>query len=57
MNEMPKSELAKLPSVDRLLNAEGASEIIDRYGRAEVTRAVRAALSELRQALQKGGGR
>ena len=54
MNETLKSQLAKVPSVDRLLKAEGAQPLLDTYGRAEVTRAIRDALADLRQVLKSG---
>ncbi|WP_157223142.1 hypothetical protein, partial [Roseomonas sp. B5] len=42
-----KAALRALPSVDRVLSLAGAA--ITRFGRAEVTEAVRAALAGLRR--------
>lgn len=45
--------LRALPSVDRFLNGDGAGLVAD-YGRAPVTKAVRAELARLRDALRTG---
>jgi L-seryl-tRNA(Ser) seleniumtransferase len=55
MAKKPSSPLARLPSVDRLLTADAAKSIIDAYGRAETTGAVRDALAALRADLTKSG--
>lgn len=46
-NDAP-SPLAALPSVDRLLKADGTASLIAEYGRAETTEALRAALAAIR---------
>ena len=43
--------MARLPGVDRLLNAPGCQPLIEEYGRAAITDAVRALLAESRQRL------
>ena len=56
---MPKnapSPLARLPSVDRLLNADAATPLLTEYGRAETTAALRQTLAGLRQELSASGG-
>lgn len=45
-----KAALRALPSVDRVLGAAGCGSTIERFGRAEVTAAVREVLAELRAA-------
>ncbi|MBP0491740.1 L-seryl-tRNA(Sec) selenium transferase [Roseomonas indoligenes] len=45
-----KAALRALPSVDRVLGAAEAAPLVARFGRAEVTAAVRAALAEARAA-------
>jgi L-seryl-tRNA(Ser) seleniumtransferase len=50
MSDSPKSALAALPSVDRLLRSGGAAAPIAAHGRAAVTEAIRAALAEARAA-------
>ncbi|MEX2453473.1 MAG: L-seryl-tRNA(Sec) selenium transferase, partial [Rhodospirillaceae bacterium] len=55
---MPKdspSPLAALPSVDRLLNADGAAALIAEYGRTETTEALRETLASLRREVAKSG--
>lgn len=54
MLEKSSSHLARLPSVDRLLNAEGAAALLDSYGQAEVTDVIRAVLQRCRDALKQG---
>jgi L-seryl-tRNA(Ser) seleniumtransferase len=44
-----KPDLARLPSVDRLLRHDGAAALIARHGRAPVTDAIRATLAALRE--------
>ncbi|HEX9836948.1 MAG TPA: L-seryl-tRNA(Sec) selenium transferase, partial [Alphaproteobacteria bacterium] len=46
------TELSRLPSVDRLLRS--ADPLIERYGRAAVTEAVRGVLAEVRAAKSDG---
>src|SRR5690606_25620763 len=48
--------LRDLPSVDRLLRAPGATELIDAFGRGPATDALRTALDETRAALRDGNG-
>lgn len=48
--------LRDLPSIDRLLRAPGAAELIDAFGRGPATDALRAALDETRAALRDGNG-
>jgi L-seryl-tRNA(Ser) seleniumtransferase len=50
----PRSLFAALPAVDRLLNAAAAAPLIDEFGRAAVTDALRDALAALRDALAQG---
>jgi len=57
MSELPlestvrgsKAQLAKLPSIDRILNWPAVSPLLGRYGRSFVTREARALLSEWRE--------
>ncbi|MDO5641070.1 MAG: L-seryl-tRNA(Sec) selenium transferase [Paracoccus sp. (in: a-proteobacteria)] len=49
------SALRDLPSVDRLLNGADGARLIAAHGRAETTRAIRAALDGLRRSLLAGG--
>ncbi|MCI0756763.1 L-seryl-tRNA(Sec) selenium transferase [Teichococcus vastitatis] len=43
-----KAALRALPSVDRVLAAPGAASMLQRFGRAEATAAIRAVLAEIR---------
>ena len=45
-------QLAQLPSIDRLLNAKAASELVAAYGRGEVKRVARQVLASLRDAIR-----
>ena len=47
-------QLSQLPSIDRLLNATAACELIAEYGRDEVKRVARQALASLRDAIRAG---
>jgi L-seryl-tRNA(Ser) seleniumtransferase len=49
-----QSELANLPSVDKLLNTRPVSELVQTYGRALTTAAVRASLAKARREIQRG---
>lgn len=49
MNEDAAHSLRALPAVDTVLKAQGALAAVERFGRAETTRAVRAALAEVRR--------
>lgn len=55
MAKKQSSPLARLPSVDRLLNADDAQAIVQSYGRAEVTAAIRDTLADLRKTLSSSG--
>jgi len=55
MAKKPSSLLARLPSVDRLLTAYAATTIVDAYGRAETTAAIRDELAALRADLTQSG--
>ncbi len=46
-----RAALRDLPSIDRLLRAPGADELVDAFGRAPTTDALRAVLDETRAAL------
>lgn len=46
-----RAALRDLPSIDRLLRAPGAGELVDAFGRAPATDALRAVLDETRAAL------
>ena len=50
----PSSELAHLPSVDRLLSHGAVVALIDIHGRASVTQTVRATLATAREAVRAG---
>jgi L-seryl-tRNA(Ser) seleniumtransferase len=50
----PKALLAKLPSVDRLINRPGAQALVAAHGATLVTNEARALLGELRQAVLAG---
>ena len=52
--ENPKTQLSKLPPVDRVLLDETAQVLIEQYGRKIVTDAVRAAINGLRDTLRDG---
>lgn len=54
MGNARNSKLRCLPSVDKLLNAEGALALIERYGRETTTDAFRAVLMETRAELHVG---
>ncbi|HJQ59920.1 MAG TPA: L-seryl-tRNA(Sec) selenium transferase [Vineibacter sp.] len=43
-------DLSRLPAVDRVLKTEAVAGLVERYGRAPATEAVRAALADLRTA-------
>jgi L-seryl-tRNA(Ser) seleniumtransferase len=49
-------EFSALPSVDRLLKDAAAAALIEDFGRAAVTEAIRAVLAELRRELAAEGG-
>jgi L-seryl-tRNA(Ser) seleniumtransferase len=51
MAKKPPSPLSRLPSVDRLLNADAAHSIVAEFGRVETTDAIRKALAGLRTEL------
>ena len=51
---VPKSQLASLPPVDRVLLDGETAVLIDRHGRKAVTAAIRNAIAELRIALRNG---
>jgi L-seryl-tRNA(Ser) seleniumtransferase len=53
---MSSARLRHLPSVDAVLNTPAAAIVIERFGRAAATNAVRAALMDARASLQAGGG-
>jgi len=55
MAKKSSSPLARLPSVDRLLTADATKGIVDGFGRAETTGAIRDALAALRADLAKSG--
>ena len=50
-----RAALRDLPSVDRLLRAPGGNELVDGFGRALATEALRAALDAARAAIRDGG--
>jgi L-seryl-tRNA(Ser) seleniumtransferase len=52
---MKSIRLRNLPAVDTVLNSPAAGVILERFGRAASTNAVRAALKEARATLQAGG--
>jgi L-seryl-tRNA(Ser) seleniumtransferase len=52
---MSSARLRTLPPVDAILNTPAAAILIDRFGRAASTDAIRAALADARAALQAGG--
>jgi L-seryl-tRNA(Ser) seleniumtransferase len=52
----PTSPLARLPSVDRLLNADAAQGIVAAFGRVATTGAVRDTLASLRRELSASKG-
>ncbi len=54
MQKKPKTEFAKLPSVDRLLTSDGARVLVEQHGHAPVVNAAREQLSELRAAIRDG---
>jgi L-seryl-tRNA(Ser) seleniumtransferase len=49
-----KAQLAKLPSVDRILKFPAVAPLVERHGRTFVTRAARALLTEWREAALAG---
>ena len=49
-----QTELASLPSVDKLLNTRLVRELSQTYGRALATAAVRASLDQARHEIQSG---
>jgi len=49
-----KAQLAKLPSVDRILSWPGVSPLLERHGRTFVTREVRALLNDIRETALRG---
>jgi L-seryl-tRNA(Ser) seleniumtransferase len=51
---MSRSELRKLPSVDRLLQADSVAGLVERHGRDLTIDALRATLDEARQAILRG---
>ena len=56
MHAEGSARLRDLPSVDSVLNSPAAASLIERFGRAVSTEAVRAALQDARAALRAGGG-
>jgi L-seryl-tRNA(Ser) seleniumtransferase len=52
---MNSEQLRNLPSVDAVLNAPAAGVLIERFGRAASTEAIREALRDARATLQAGG--
>ena len=54
MNDPTISDYARLPSVDRLLNADAARELITRFGRGETRRVARQTLAERRSSIGQG---
>ena len=52
---MSSARLRDLPAVDAVLNTPAAGILIERYGRAAATDAIRAALKDARAILQAGG--
>ncbi|MGB0630179.1 MAG: L-seryl-tRNA(Sec) selenium transferase [Alphaproteobacteria bacterium] len=55
MSKKSLSPLSNLPSVDRLLNADGAAAMTAEFGRAPATDAIRRTLDEIRAAVLAGG--
>lgn len=51
---MSQSELRKLPSVDKLLQAKEVSDLVERHGRDLTLAALRSALEEARQMITNG---
>jgi L-seryl-tRNA(Ser) seleniumtransferase len=56
MDDSAPRTLRDLPSVDQLLKTAGAATLGDRFGRAALTDAIRAALDEARAAFRAGTG-
>jgi len=54
VNDPQRSQLTKLPSIDRLLNAAAAQVLVAEYGRDEVKRVARLVLKSLRAAIRAG---
>ncbi|MEM8976277.1 MAG: L-seryl-tRNA(Sec) selenium transferase [Pseudomonadota bacterium] len=54
MQKKPKSEFAKLPSVDRLLTSDGARVLVEQHGHDAVVAAARDHLAKLRSAIRDG---
>ena len=49
---MSSARLRDLPAVDAVLNTPAAATLVERFGRAAATDAIRAALNDARAALQ-----
>lgn len=54
MSSPKVSRIAGLPSIDRLLNSNSLSDLINCFGRTEVKRVAQDTLAEIRQALKQG---
>jgi len=54
MTSSQSNRLAHLPSVDRILRTERTYDLIEAYGRTEVTKAIRNALEEHRHTIRSG---
>jgi L-seryl-tRNA(Ser) seleniumtransferase len=54
MSGTQTSGFSQLPSIDHLLNSPEATELLREFGRDEVKRAARQALSKLRDAIKRG---
>ena len=53
MNRSTAQSRSQLPSIDRLLNSAAAEPLLAEYGRAEVKRAARVTLDDLRNAIAR----
>ena len=51
---MSQSELRKLPSIDKLLQAEAVASLVEQHGHELTADALRAALDNARQAILNG---
>jgi len=56
MTRKTSSPLSRLPSVDRLLKADAVAPLIEAFGRAETTAAIRTTLAGIRKNLAASGG-
>jgi len=55
MNAPLRDERAALPSVDRVLRAAGAADLVERYGRQLMTEAAREAIDVLNASREREG--